>query len=194
MRMLRYATYLWPGLPRAWFEGAWSGLAMAFLFGLLVNFLALTSFVWIELLPARIVWLGWVLAVAFWAAGALFLSRRGGVVEMAADAAAHDDLFRRGLGEYLKGAWFEAESLFTQLVDGDPRDVEARLMLATLLRHTSRPAEAQRQLDELDRLERAQKWRAEIEHERLWLKSPEAGLIEPRVRTNPVPDGAARAA
>jgi hypothetical protein len=194
MRILRYATYLWPGFPRVWFEGAWSGLALAAVFGLLVNFLALASFVWIEWVPVPAVWLGWVVAAAFWAVGTVFFGRRASLADSTAEAVKHDDLFRRGLGEYLKGAWFEAESLFSELVAKNPRDVDARLMLATLLRHTSRPADAERQLDELDRLERAQKWREEIERERLLLKAPQPDLIEPRARANSLPEGAAQAA
>ena len=55
MRMLRYATYLWPGLPQLWFEGAWSGLALAVGFGLLVNFLLVASLIWVELIaPTRL--------------------------------------------------------------------------------------------------------------------------------------------
>ena len=41
------------------------------------------------------------------------------------------------MGEYLRGAWFEAETLFGRLVAQDQRDVDARLMLASLLRHTA---------------------------------------------------------
>jgi cytochrome c-type biogenesis protein CcmH/NrfG len=83
------------------------------------------------------------------------------------------------LGEYLKGAWFEAESLLGKLVAQDHRDVDARLMLASLLRHTRRPLEARRQLDELQRLEKAEKWQVEIERERQLLKQAEATLPDP---------------
>jgi hypothetical protein len=194
MRMLRYSTYLWPGLPRLWFEGAWSGLALAFGFALLVNFLALANFVWIDLVAPSLLLFGWLATAVIWAGSGLFIGWRGGLSDTAADAAARDDLFRQALAEYLKGAWFEAETLFGRLVAKDPRDVDARLMLATLLRHTDRPADAQRQLDELDRLEKADKWRAEIDRERQILKASAANLIEPRARANPLPEGVAQAA
>jgi tetratricopeptide repeat protein len=194
MRILRFAAYLWPGLARLWFEGAWSGLALAFGFGLAINFLTLTSFVWVDLVGTNLLWLGWATTGVVWAGSGLFLGWRGGLRDKTGEAAARDDLFRRGLGEYLKGAWFEAESLFGQLVARDPRDVDARLTLATLFRHTGRPGEAQRQLDELDRLEKAEKWRAEIDRERLLLKALAEAPLEPRSRSNPLPDGAAQAA
>jgi hypothetical protein len=194
MRMFRYATYLWPGLARLWFEGAWSGLALAFGFGLLANSLALASLVWVDLIGSTMLWLGWLTTAVIWGGGVLFLGWRGGLRDTAAESKARDDLFRRGLGEYLKGAWFEAESCFGQLVAHDPRDVDSRMMLATLLRHCGRPADSERQLDELDRLENAEKWRLEIEREKQRLKESAEKLIEPRGRANPLPEGAAQAA
>jgi uncharacterized protein HemY len=191
MRILRYATYLWPGLAQLWFEGAWSGLALALGFGLVINCLALASLLWVELVGSLVVTLAWLAAATICLGNAAFLGWRGGFRDRAAQVQERDDLFRRGLGEYLKGAWFEAESLFGQLLAQDPRDVDTRLTLATLLRHTGRPAEAERQLAELDRLEKAEKWREEIERERQLLK---ATPIEPRSRANPLPDGAAQAA
>jgi hypothetical protein len=71
-------------------------------------------------------------------------------------------LFREALGEYLKGHWLEAEASLGLLLRHDPRDVEARLMLASVFRHTSRLPQARRQLVALSRLEGAEKWRTEI--------------------------------
>jgi hypothetical protein len=176
MRMLRYATYLWPGLPQLWFEGAWSGLALAFGFGLLVNFLLVASLVWVELIAPTVLGLAWLAMGVIWAGSGIFVAWTGGLRDSSAAAQARDDLFRSALGEYLKGAWFEAESLLGQLVAQDSRDVDARLMLASLLRHTGRPLEARRQLDELERLEKAQKWHVEIERERQLLKTTKATL------------------
>jgi hypothetical protein len=177
--MLRYATYLWPGLPQLWFEGAWSGLALAFGFGLLVNFLLLATLIWVELIAPPVLGLAWLAIGAIWVGSGIFVAWTGGLRDSSAAAQARDDLFRSALGEYLKGAWFEAESLLGKLVAQDHRDVDARLMLASLLRHTRRPLEARRQLDELQRLEKAEKWQAEIDHERQLLKLVEAALPDP---------------
>ena len=111
-----------------------------------------------------------------WAGSGIFVAWTGGLRDSSAAVRTRDDLFRAALGEYLKGAWFEAESLLGQLVAQDNRDVDARLMLASLLRHTRRPLEARRQLDELDRLEKAARWQVEIERERQLLKHLEAAL------------------
>jgi hypothetical protein len=182
MRMLRYATYLWPGLPQLWFEGAWSGLALAFGFGLLVNFLLVASLVWVELIAPTVLWLAWLAVGVIWAGSGMFVAWTGGLRDSSAAAQARDDLFCSALVEYLKGAWFEAESLLGQLVAQDRGDVDARLMLASLLRHTRRVAEARQQLDELQRLEKAEKWRVEIERERQLLKVTEAAPADPLPR------------
>jgi hypothetical protein len=179
MRMLRYATYLWPGLPQLWFEGAWSGLVLAFGFGVLVNFLLLASLIWVELIAPTVLGLSWLAIGLIWAGSGIFVAWTGGLRDSSAAAQARDDLFRSALGEYLKGAWFEAETLLGRLVAQDNRDVDARLMLASLLRHTRRPLEARRQLDELDRLEKAEKWRFEIDRERQLLKLTESALADP---------------
>jgi hypothetical protein len=174
--MLRYAAYLWPGLPQLWFEGAWSGLALAFGFALLVNFLLVASLIWVELIAPTVLALGWLAIALIWVGSGIFVAWTGGLRDSSAAVQTRDDLFRTALGEYLKGAWFEAETLLGRLLALDNRDVDARLMLASLLRHTRRPLEARRQLDELERLEKAARWQAEIDHERQLLKRLEAVL------------------
>jgi hypothetical protein len=194
MRMLRYATYLWPGLPQLWFEGAWSGLALAVGFGVLVNFLLLASLIWVELIAPMVLGLSWLAIGLIWAGSGIFVAWTGGLRDSSAAAQARDDLFRAALGEYLKGAWFEAETLLGRLVAQDNRDVDARLMLASLLRHTRRPLEARRQLDELDRLEKADKWRVEIDRERQLLKLAESALPDPLPSEQPLATDIAQAA
>ena len=63
-----------------------------------------------------------------------------------------------------------------RLLQRHPRDVEARLLLATLLRHARRYPEALDQLDRLERLNDAAKWTLEIETERRHLA---AGQMQP---------------
>ena len=104
---------------------------------------------------------------------------------MQVQSATQEDLFRRALTEYLRGAWFEAESLCGQVVANHPRDVDARLMLATLMRRTKRYADAGRQLAELERIESSAKWQAEIEREkRLLFEAPKMTEIEPNLADN----------
>jgi thioredoxin-like negative regulator of GroEL len=76
-----------------------------------------------------------------------------------------DSLYQQAQSEYLKGHWYEAETLLAQLLQVDGRDVDSRLMLATLYRHTERYEEAISALTTLQRLESAEKWEFEINQE-----------------------------
>ena len=65
--------------------------------------------------------------------------------------------FYRGSSDhYLKGDYYQAERVLEGLLRRNLRDVDARLMLATLLRHAGRLDEAAGQLDTLARLEGAE--------------------------------------
>lgn len=91
-----------------------------------------------------------------------------------------DLLFCEAQQKYLETDWVAAEQLLLKLLKQNARDVEGRLMLATLWRHQGRWQEAQRQLDRLERLEAADLWQREIAAERLQLSE---GLKEVEERT-----------
>ena len=69
----------------------------------------------------------------------------------------------------MKGDYYRAEHVLEGLLRRNLRDVDARLMLATLLRHTGRLDEAAGELDALARLEGAGKWELEMRREREFL-------------------------
>jgi hypothetical protein len=180
MRMLRRATYLWPGLPQLWFRGAWSGLALALAFGALVNLLLVSSLIWTELLDPQMLRLGWTLLAVVWIGFVAILSWKDREQSVkVARRESQGDLYRQAMAEYLKGNWFDAETLLVQLIGEDPRDIDTRLMLATLMRHNKRYSEARRQLVELEKLISAEKWRFEIEQEKQLLAEVEADLADP---------------
>jgi len=95
---------------------------------------------------------------------------------------ASEDLFIQAQTEYLKGHWCEAESLLRKLVN-EAQDVDAHLSLAALYRQTNRCDEARSVLRMLERFDGAEKWRFEIERERLLLE---------RSRLSREADGASR--
>ena len=66
-----------------------------------------------------------------------------------------DHWFREAQAAYLAGDWVSAEQTLLKLLKHDPRDAEARLMLATLWRHEGRRDAAAEELDRLERLETA---------------------------------------
>jgi tetratricopeptide (TPR) repeat protein len=156
---------LWPGLPRLWIRGDWFALATAIVFGVLLNLVLVSSFVWPELLPWSWDAIGWIIVVMIWS-GSAFLGYRS-LPDLREPPQVDDrGLFIQAQAEYLKGHWFEAESLLRKLLRHCRRDVDALLMLATLYRHTRRYDDAAKQLDRLDRLDEAVKWRWEIDQER----------------------------
>jgi tetratricopeptide (TPR) repeat protein len=165
MRAAPLLTCLWPGLSRLWLRGQWPGLLWAAAFGVLLNGALVASFVWPELLGPNWNTGIWLTVVIVWAASAWrscrILSELGDQPSRSAD-----ELFLQAQSEYLKGHWFEAESLLGRLLTHKPRDAEANLMLATLYRHTRRKEQAEQQLGSLQRLDSAARWHLEIRRER----------------------------
>jgi len=160
---------LWPGLPRLWIRGDWGALAIAVAFGAALNLVLVSSFIWPELLPPSLNLIGWLILGTVWLAS-VFQAYR--TLPDLREPPRVDDrgLFIQAQAEYLKGHWFEAETLLRQLLRHCSRDVDVLLMLATLYRRTGRYDEATKQLDRLDRLDEAPKWRWEIAQERGTLK------------------------
>lgn len=166
-----WATYLWPGLPQLWRRGSWLGLAVAVGFSLVVNLAILASLFWIELLSGRVrtsVWLG---IAVFWVGSAVVAYRSRGPGLPAGNFEKDEDGLCAAIEQYLKGNWFEAERVLENLLRQNPRDIEAGLMWATLMRRQGRLDEAAKELGRIERFEGHQKWEVEIRRERELLKS-----------------------
>lgn len=152
---------------------------MAVGFTALLNFLLLATLVYRQWLPSQVQLIGLALLATIWLL-ARWQSRaeRRASLAVAEDAETgigtadqlpevRDKLFRDAQGHYLRNDWVATEQLLLKLLKQDARDVESRLMLATLWRHQGRSAEALRQLDRLERLEAAVDWQGEIAAERI---------------------------
>jgi tetratricopeptide (TPR) repeat protein len=137
----------------------WWGLALAAGFAVLFDLLFAASYVWVELFSPRELRLGWMAAGVVWGAAAILSF---GFRDASPTSTSAERWYREALREYLQGSWFEAEALLRRLLRSYPRDVEGRLLLATLLRRTKRPDEALDELDRLDRLRDAATWSREI--------------------------------
>ncbi len=169
MGRMPWATCWWPGLPQMRDRGSWAGLGLAAGFAILLNLVLVGTLLWSDFLPRGARTLMWALASLVWAGSAVY-SRywdRGRAVPSDRTA----DAFVEAREQYLKGNWFEAECLLAGILERNPRDLEARLLLATLLRHTGRRDEAARQLDRLERFEGSGKWVLEIRRERQQLQA-----------------------
>ncbi len=95
----------------------------------------------------------------------------------------------------MKGDYYQAEHVLEGLLRRNVRDLDARLMLATLLRHTGRLDEATRQLDTLARFEGAGKWELEMRQEReLLAEATTRNSAAAKRQTSPVTSGETSAA
>jgi hypothetical protein len=162
----RWITVAWPGLAQLWFAGAWWGLALGVGFAWLANLALVSTFVWTELIDPWSRAGVWLVLVLVWVASAMLSVRQLRGFDPHAASNAAEDLFRRAGREYLSGNWIAAEQLLTQLVRSNPRDVDAQLMLASLLRRTGQLTEASQRLRRLEATDGAEKWTAEIKRER----------------------------
>jgi hypothetical protein len=77
-----------------------------------------------------------------------------------------DSALREAQRMYLAANYFDAEQILTPYCNGRDTDVEAALLLASILRRTSRFSQAEALLDRLERLERSQGWAEEIAREK----------------------------
>ena len=193
MAGMPWATRMWPGLPRIWSLGSWSGLAQAVGFGVVVNLAVLGSFCWVELLPSGLLTLVWLVIGLFWLGSALFSCRSNGHGRQGPDDGSQTESFSEAIEHYLKGNWYEAQRVLGNLLRRNPRDMEAGLMWATVLRHAGRIHEAHEQLDRLECFEGHHKWGMEICHERELLKQLRREKLE-KTAENAVEESTAEAA
>jgi hypothetical protein len=165
-RALLTYCLLWPGFPQLWVDGNWFGLAQAVGFAILLQGALLATVVWTGLLGSLGWWTLWGAVVASWLTGVYaslgwYASRptAAGVEPRARD------LFPRALNEYLLGNWFKAEADCRELLSSQNHDVDAGLLLVSVLRRSGRVEEARGQLNQLRQWDAAAKWEWEIRNE-----------------------------
>jgi hypothetical protein len=166
MRRMPWSIYLWPGLPQICFHGSWSGLVLAVGAAAALNTLLLVSFGWTELVGRNLRSTFWVAFAVAWIVAIVWSSKQCGRQKVACSLQPEEDSFGRAIDCYLKGDAYQAEQILAGLLRRNIRDVEARLLLATLLRRARRLDEATQQLDTLAKFEAAGKWELEIQEER----------------------------
>lgn len=164
----------WPGLAWAWWQGSARGLLIAVGFGWTLSILLLATFVWPNWFSPRIVALTWVALLFFWVVEIVRSNWTLRKLKTHGLPINNDQRFARAQEEYLRGNWFEAESLLHELLRDAPRDAEAHLLLVGVLRHCRRWNAAQRKLEQLETLDTAARWRFEIQRERQLLEKRRA--------------------
>ena len=138
MRRTLWTTCWWPGLPQLCSKGSWTALVVAAVAGLLLNWALLCSLGWSELVEPNVRTALWATVGTLWLAAGISSVVWGRRSNDAQPTATDTDSFKAALEHYLKGNWFQAERALIALLHRNSRDVEARLMLATLFRHTGR--------------------------------------------------------
>lgn len=163
----KYLLWLWPGVGGVLRQGRWSFLVIALLYGFALCGTIAANFYWSEVLT------GFFRTLSCGAMGVLWLvlSGKSAAIEkrcrkLRTPPPPEKDGLPDAQRHYLQGNWFEAECCLSMLLQNNPRDVQAMLMLATLYRHKERYEEASRLLRELELLEDAIPWKAEIRSEK----------------------------
>ena len=163
------------GAAPAFRHGSWPVLAVAVAAAALLNVTLLATFVWTDLVGPQVRIMYWLSLGVAWSVAAVKSCWWNRGTPDRKGRAVGGEPFAKALDFYLQGNWLEAERILDRLIRDDPRDLEARLMLATLLRHTRRIEEATAQLNTLVRLEGARKWEMEISREGELLSEARAG-------------------
>ena len=178
MPTMRWIAVLWPGLPQIWLRGDWSALFLAVGFSALVNLVVIATWGWTELLTWPLLAVAWAGVVLFWIVSLVMGVMQMRTMTRVPSQKVAADLFRAAQGEYLRGNWFEAELALNQLLEHDPADADAHLMLATLLRRIGQREEAGHRLRLLETLEGAAKWRLESRRESQLLAAAETAAAQ----------------
>jgi hypothetical protein len=168
-----WVLYLWPGLVQLRRRGSRAGLAVAVGMAVVLNLVLLGTLGWSELLAPAIRSGLWIFVGALWL-GMVALTAGWDATPLGTEKPPDDNLFLEARDYYLKGSWFEAERSLKAALERNERDLDCRLLLATLLRRTGRGDEAGRELDLLERLEGSARWQSEIAAERKLLAEPPA--------------------
>jgi len=166
-----WVTCFWPGLTQLWSRGSWVALIWAILGAACLNLAILGNFGWSELFSPGVRTGLWLVVGAVWVASVVFslswIMRRGNHDN---DQSGRDETFKRAIEAYLRGDFFQATRHLGKLLKAHPGDVDARMMLATVMRHTDRWEEADSELKRISLTEGGGKWEVEVRHERALLE------------------------
>ncbi len=156
---------LWPGLAKLWLRGDFFALVLAIGFTVLFNLALLSTFVWPQWLGNSFPMVAWPIVGIVWLSHWFISSRM--LDEMIDPGVQYDKrsdaLFILAQTEYLNSNWHEAEALIVRQLRFRPRDVESRLLLATLHRHTGNYDNALDEIEQLLKFDESSRWQVEIE-------------------------------
>lgn len=163
---------LWPGLARLWLRGDFYALGLAVFYSILLNLALVSSLIWPAYLGSQFLLVAWPFLAAVWLVSA-WISWRGmpqwlqiGHQIAAPGELRIDTLFNQAQREYLRCNWAEARELLERRLRVRPRDVESRLLLASIFRRVGRFQQAHDELKVLEGIDEARQWSLELARER----------------------------
>jgi hypothetical protein len=182
----------WPGLAHLWLRGSFLALGGAIAFSVSLNLAVIATFVWPAIFGAAFPAIVWPILLLLWLVSGWISLRSVERLAMAprmasdrdretvgspirghadnekqseTDDVTPDTLFNRAQLEYLRGNWIEAEDLLNRQLRGSERDIESRLLLATLFRRSGQTEKAREQLMDLQKFDESIHWKYEIRRE-----------------------------
>ena len=183
----------WPGLAQLWLRGSYAAMFWATVFSITLNLSLVSTFLWPALLGELFPVVAWPIIFLVWLASTWssmhlvaelseppkmvseqerteFSAENSGIIscddQPELDATMPHTLFNRAQREYLRGHWTEAESFLKDRINQAERDIEARLLLATIYRRQNRLELAIEQLFQLEKFDDSVHWKFEIGRER----------------------------
>ena len=171
---MSWLAYWWPGLHGLCRQGKISSFCTAVSYGLLLSLGIAAAWVWPAVLEGPAEQFLWTILLLLGVATFLIGDRVVDDADEPSQTSSGEggDPYRSAMRQYLLGDWFRAEKTLKNTLRQSPRDMECRLLLATLFRHTGRLDEARRELLYISKIEQA--WRWDVELQREWASIQEA--------------------
>ncbi len=172
--VLFFAFRFWPGFQKLWHKGDFHSLLVALLFGWVLMVAWLATFVWPEWLSGFFSpeWLAQGIVSGLWLALVVASIRSAihAVLSFSSSAGsggvARQENLENAQALYLQANYFEAERLVRKNLSGEVEDVESSLLWISILRRTRRIAQALELISNVDKLDAAMPWLAELRSEK----------------------------
>ncbi len=166
--------FLWPGAYGVIAYGRWKQLFISLAFSMPLLATLFSHCYWTDFPPHFIKQYYWFFFALTWIVLSICSYKDLHSYTQTKKYDEKGEAFLEAQTQYLHGNWFETECCIKNILKRNPGDVEARLFLATLLRHLKRYSEAQKALTELEKYEESSRWRYEILQERNAIQEEES--------------------
>jgi tetratricopeptide (TPR) repeat protein len=170
-----YLSCLWPGLPELWYRGRLSSLPIAVAFAAALNFWLVARYLFPGLMPSGLVSMAFWVGALLWAVCVWHAIREMPHLIAPRMATDEPDYFVEAHLAYLADDLATAEELFQDVLAIEARDPPALLFLSAIYRRTGRLDSAELLLEEIERLETADRWFLEVAAEKKRLNRDQTG-------------------